>query len=215
MTVLVCVAHPDDEIIGCGATIAKFVEEGEEVIVVIFSYGQSKFWYRLMHPRSLVSEKQIIVKRVKEAKKASKIVGVHKLHFLGLTEFKFEEQKEHVKKSINKIIKKHKPHTIIFHSFRDAHKDHIFVNKIMKEIAKNLPYKPRLLRFQVNLWNFFSVDKTCVLIDVSKTFQKKMKALKEFKSQKKLINLMLPLIKFKSIFYGRKVGYKHVECFYE
>jgi LmbE family N-acetylglucosaminyl deacetylase len=211
----VCVAHPDDEVIGCGATIAKYAEEGEEVIVVIFSYGQSKFWYKLMHPDSLLNEKEIITKRIKETKEASEILGVKNIHFLGLTEFKFKKQEEQAKKAINEIIKKHKPRIIIYHSVRDAHDDHLFVNKIMKKIISKLSYKPRQLRFQVNLWDFFSQEKTCYLVDVSKTFKKKMKALKKFKSQSKLIKLMLPLIRLKSAFYGKKVGYKHTECFYE
>lgn len=37
--VLVCAAHPDDEILGCGATMARHVATGDEVHVVIFAQG--------------------------------------------------------------------------------------------------------------------------------------------------------------------------------
>ncbi|MFA4887817.1 MAG: PIG-L family deacetylase, partial [Candidatus Nanoarchaeia archaeon] len=38
-TILVFAAHPDDEIIGVGGTIAKYAQEGKDVIVTIFSDG--------------------------------------------------------------------------------------------------------------------------------------------------------------------------------
>jgi N-acetylglucosamine malate deacetylase 1 len=33
--ILVIVAHPDDEVLGCGATIAKHTENGDKVQVVL------------------------------------------------------------------------------------------------------------------------------------------------------------------------------------
>ncbi|MBI5485465.1 MAG: PIG-L family deacetylase [Deltaproteobacteria bacterium] len=37
--VLVVAAHPDDEVLGCGATIAKYVRNGDEVHVLILAEG--------------------------------------------------------------------------------------------------------------------------------------------------------------------------------
>ena len=37
--ILILVAHPDDEVLGCGGTIAKYAEEGEDVVSVILSDG--------------------------------------------------------------------------------------------------------------------------------------------------------------------------------
>ncbi len=39
MNVMVAVAHPDDEVIGCGGTIAKHVEAGDRVTLVTFTDG--------------------------------------------------------------------------------------------------------------------------------------------------------------------------------
>ena len=38
---LVVCAHPDDNILGAGGTIAKYSSEGKKVITVIASYGES------------------------------------------------------------------------------------------------------------------------------------------------------------------------------
>ena len=37
MTILVVAAHPDDEVLGCGASMAKWAKTGKEVHVVIIA----------------------------------------------------------------------------------------------------------------------------------------------------------------------------------
>ena len=39
--ILIIVAHPDDEVLGCGATIAKYTKNGNEVQVVFLADGFS------------------------------------------------------------------------------------------------------------------------------------------------------------------------------
>ncbi|MBI5682428.1 MAG: PIG-L family deacetylase [Deltaproteobacteria bacterium] len=39
MKILIVAAHPDDEVLGCGATIAKHTKTGDEVHVAIFAEG--------------------------------------------------------------------------------------------------------------------------------------------------------------------------------
>ena len=38
-SVLVVAAHPDDEVLGCGGTIARFAAEGYEVCTLILGEG--------------------------------------------------------------------------------------------------------------------------------------------------------------------------------
>ncbi|MCD6547303.1 MAG: PIG-L family deacetylase [Nanoarchaeota archaeon] len=211
MTVLVCAAHADDEVIGCGATIAKLAKT-EKVIVVIFSYGSGEAGSLLSWP-PFMSEEELRRKRILESKKACSILGVSETIFLGIiedieNEFDFEKRE----KLLN-IIKKYKPSKIFYHSAKDAHPHHIAVNKIMNEIISKLDYKPEVFKFQINLFDFGKKEPT-VIIDVSKEFPLKMKALSCFKSQILSIYLLEPLILLKGIIYGRRHGFKYAEYFY-
>ena len=40
-SILVVAAHPDDEVIGCGGTIAKHIDNGDTVSVLIVAEGET------------------------------------------------------------------------------------------------------------------------------------------------------------------------------
>ena len=39
ITILIVVAHPDDEVLGCGGSIAKWTQSGDDVHVLILAEG--------------------------------------------------------------------------------------------------------------------------------------------------------------------------------
>ena len=65
--IVVLCAHPDDEIIGVGGTIARYSKEGKKIHILVFSYGEKS------HP--WMQEGVQRHTREKESRKASSMVG--------------------------------------------------------------------------------------------------------------------------------------------
>jgi len=205
MTVMVFAAHPDDEVIGIGGTLAKLGED-EDIVVVIFSYGQKwPFW---------LSEREIIRRRVHEAKMAGDIIGVDRTVFLGLSDLKVSDEfNRSTFQNLKKLFNEVKPDKVFYHSIQDGHKDHRFVNRVVEELISRTNVER--YTFEINLWNWFQHKSPIVLFDVTDTWGKKMRAMNQFKSQSIFINILRALVVLKSHYYGDKYGYKYVEVFYK
>ncbi|MCD6576045.1 MAG: PIG-L family deacetylase [Nanoarchaeota archaeon] len=211
MTTIVFAAHADDEVIGCGGTIAKLAKK-EKVVVVIFSYGSGHAGILTSWP-PFMTEEQLRKRRIYESNRAGVILGVHKTIFLGIHSNIDEEFNQDHREKIAELINKYKPNKIFFHSNKDVHVDHIAVNKIINDILNELKYKGEVYTYQINL---FEIDKRepKIIYDVSKEFPLKIKALLCFKSQIISLLILSPLILLKGITQGRKYGFKFAEYFY-
>jgi LmbE family N-acetylglucosaminyl deacetylase len=72
-------AHPDDEAIGCGGTLAKAAVDGHRVVVVTATRGEhGEIPEGLLRPGE-----QLWQRRVAESAEAGRILGVHRWEFLG------------------------------------------------------------------------------------------------------------------------------------
>lgn len=72
-------AHPDDEAIGCGGTLAKASADGHRVVVVTATRGE----HGNMPDGLLEPGEQLWQRRVAESVEAGRILGVHRWEFLG------------------------------------------------------------------------------------------------------------------------------------
>jgi LmbE family N-acetylglucosaminyl deacetylase len=56
-TVLVIAAHPDDEVLGCGGTIARLAKEGTAVFIAILGKGITSRYKQHEHADSVLLRK--------------------------------------------------------------------------------------------------------------------------------------------------------------
>ncbi|PIN72268.1 hypothetical protein COV21_02695 [Candidatus Woesearchaeota archaeon CG10_big_fil_rev_8_21_14_0_10_45_5] len=210
-SVLIICAHPDDEIFGAGASIAKYAREGKRIRAVIFSYGEkSHMW---------LQKKISVGMRVNESKNADKIIGcTESAVFFGLEEGKFPAQirERGLDQKIREIILAEKPWRIFTHSFDDPHPDHRAVYKEVSEAVKETGIETEILMFEVwNLINLSNRNKPSTYINVSDTFGLKLAALREFRSQWLTMFFLLPKLIFSTFMNGLSCECRFAEKFYK
>ena len=114
MSVLVIAPHPDDEVLGCGGTIAKNVENGEEVFVVVVTKGCEP----LFHQDSVEKVRE-------ECKAADALLGVRKTIFLDFPAAMLEDVPRYkLNDALVDVIQGIKPSTVFIPHRGDMQLDH-------------------------------------------------------------------------------------------
>ncbi|MDO8510886.1 MAG: PIG-L deacetylase family protein [Nanoarchaeota archaeon] len=205
--IIVFSAHSDDFVIGAGGTIAKYTQQKNKVLAVVFSYGE------MSHP--WLKKKVVHKMRYKETVDASRLLRCRSI-FYDLRERKFLEdyQAKNMKETLVQLLEKEKPTKIFTHSHEDPHPDHRAVHEITLEVFNELQQKPEL--YMYSIWNpvSFKTHYPSLYVDISKTFSLKLKALWKFKSQK--VHVLYPffLLMYKSIKDGMKMRTRFGEHFF-
>lgn len=186
--ILVVAAHPDDEVLGCGATIAKHVLMGDEVHVVILAEGVTSRDQK----RARKKRKLELTNLAKHAKKAKDILGVKSLI---LYNFPDNQLDSITLLKITKVIEKHlvqiKPEIVYTHHSGDVNIDHRQVHDAVITACRPYPSQTvkTLLFFEVPSstdWNTpssrtpFSPD---WFVDVTETLLTKTQALEAYRSE--------------------------------
>jgi LmbE family N-acetylglucosaminyl deacetylase len=115
MKVLVIAAHPDDETLGLGGTIAKYSEQKDEVWVLILAEGSEGRTPRHRH----------IELRKKCASQACQVLGVSRVIFCDMQDQKLDVLPLlDVIKPIEDCVRKFKPDVVYTHFKEDVNQDH-------------------------------------------------------------------------------------------
>jgi N-acetylglucosamine malate deacetylase 1 len=122
--VLVVAPHPDDDILGCGGSIAKHIKNGHTVSIVYMTSGDAG---------SLEYSKEDLVRiREQEATNAEHMLGVTNLHFLR----NFDGWLSHDQKTVIQLIeliRQEQPDIVYVPHHADAHNDHVITHELVVE----------------------------------------------------------------------------------
>ena len=204
--ILVFCAHSDDEAVGMGGTIAKYVAEGKEIIKVVFSYGESS------HPH--FKEEVVIKRRVDETERASRFIGIKKTAFLGMKDTKVtEELNKRGLDVVKSIIKRYDPERIFVPSSQDPHPDHQAVHRAVLHAVDSMKKDYHVFAYEV--WNIVKEQHPFIYVDVTPYFKRKLDYIRLFRSQWQYMYALWLPVNIRSIAYGLKANCRYAERFYK
>lgn len=148
MKIVIIAAHPDDEVIGCGGSIAKWAKAGHEVHVVIMAEGATS----RDQNRDRVARSKEINSLHKAARVASDILGATSLAMLDFPDNRMDSaDKLDVIKAVETHINKIKPGMVVTHYASDLNVDHQIVHDAVITACRPEPDQSvqRLLAFEV------------------------------------------------------------------
>ncbi len=188
MKYLIIAAHPDDEILGCGGSMAKWIKEGHDVYILIMAEGATS--------RDLVRDRK---KRTEElnslklcANKAAKILGINTIELLDCPDNRMDSMNLlDVTKIVEKYVSKYNPDVIVTHHIGDTNIDHQVIHQAVITACRPTPKNKikRILSFEVQSsteWQSPVFNRPFIpnwFEDISKTLSLKLQALEAYKPE--------------------------------
>lgn len=179
--VMVFAPHPDDETLGCGGTMLKHVDNGDEVILVIATE---------MKVGKFLAEK--IICRMKEIEKVKELYKLSKLYELKFPTMEIDQiPKSKLVQKISKLIAGEKPNIIYLPYRGDVHSDHKIVFDSVVSASKSFRNNSieRILCYETISETDFSIDpdsnyfRPNVFVDISKYMRKKEEIISVYESE--------------------------------
>jgi LmbE family N-acetylglucosaminyl deacetylase len=147
-SVLVVAAHPDDEVLGCGGTIARHADAGDQVQVLIVAEGATS--RQLQRDRNQATGELSALAQA--AQRAGAILGAQGVELLDLPDNRLDSlDRLDLIKKIEERIGRHKPQVVYVHHAGDVNVDHRRLHEAVVTACRPTPGQPvrRLLSFEV------------------------------------------------------------------
>ena len=184
MNVLVVAAHPDDEVLGCGATIARHADRGDAVRVLILGEGITS-----RHDRPGQADPEEIRALHRAAARASDVLGAKDCELSSLPDNRFDTVALlDVVKIVERAVAAWQPDVVYTHHGGDLNIDHAITFRAVLTATRPTPGcgVRSLLAFEVpssTEWAFGQLEPRFTpdtFIEVAATLDRKIAALREY-----------------------------------
>jgi LmbE family N-acetylglucosaminyl deacetylase len=182
-SVLILVAHPDDEVLGCGGTIAKLAEQGAIIHVAFLADGVSS-------RKGRDTDVQIELRsRRAAAQKACDILGVKSVSFGDFPDNRMDTiPLLEIIQAVETLIAKHRPEMVFTHHAGDVNVDHRRMHEAVAAACRPQCGHPvnTLLCFEVPSSTEWQLPGSAPVftpnwfIDISSTLARKLTALEAY-----------------------------------
>lgn len=186
--ILVVVAHPDDEVLGCGATLLKHAKAGDAIHILILAEG--------MTSRDDVRDPIYRKKELERLHSASQRVAEY-LQAKSLEIGDFPDNRLDgveildVVKKVEKEIKKYSPEIVYTHHGGDLNIDHRIVNQAVVTACRPIPEQsvemllffetPSSTDYQIGMKDFQFTPNW--IVDIKETFSGKLEMLRFYQEE--------------------------------
>ena len=181
MNVLIIAPHPDDEVLGCGGTIAKRASQGHNVYVCVVTKGGEP----LFHEKDVEQVRS-------ECREADRLLGVKETIFLDYPAVRLEEVPRYLlNNGILKAVQSVRPDEVYLRHRGDMQLDH----KMIVDAAM-VALRPKYEHVISRIYSYETLSETgwdlpnvvnefipTVYEDIMETMEKKLAAMRIFQSQ--------------------------------
>ena len=215
--VLIIAAHPDDEILGCGGTAARYVMENKKVYTAILGEGITS----RRETRDREKDQAELARLKEQIRRANKIIGVSDLFIHDFPDNRFDTVPLlEIVKAVEKLVFKIEPKIIFTHFGNDLNCDHRLTYQAVLTATRPIggTTVKEIYSFETlssTEWNFPSRFDPDVFFDIENTLKLKMDAIKRY--EKELRDFPHPRslkgIEINAMNWGMKCGVKYAEAF--
>jgi LmbE family N-acetylglucosaminyl deacetylase len=175
--VAVLAPHMDDEVLGCGGTIARHVAVGSDVTVIFLTdgrHGGAGIASRDGHEPDL---QEIVAIRKAEARRAAQILGIRTLIFLDAEDSHLHSDRL-VADRLGEILERERPDIVYLPFFLEGHLDHRAANDVLLAATRG-----SALRFECRGYEVWTPLFANCMINIDETVDLKRQALSCYQSQ--------------------------------
>jgi LmbE family N-acetylglucosaminyl deacetylase len=220
MNILIVVAHPDDEVLGCGGAIAKHTEQGDRIHILILAEGVTS----RDSCRNRDTRESELSELGQVAHHSGKILGVTSVTLHDFPDNRMDScDLLDVVKVVEKAIAEYSPEVIYTHHSGDLNIDHRITHQAVVTAARPLPGSlvKTLLFFEVPSSTEWQTPNSATgfnpnwFIDISDELKIKLKALNAYQSEMRdwPHSRSIDAVKYLAKWRGATVGVEAAEAF--
>lgn len=189
-SILVVAAHPDDEVLGCGGTIAKHARSGDDVHILVLAEGATS--RAGSRARGLAASAGALRRLRDAARRAGKLLGAASVELEDLPDNRLDGvELLDVVKRIETAVRAVRPGVVYTHHSGDVNVDHRIVHDAVIAAVRPQPGTgvAGLYFFETpssTEWrppNSLPAFQPTHFVDVSQTLERKMAALRVYASE--------------------------------
>ncbi len=198
-TILVLAPHTDDGELGCGASIARCLEEGASIYYVAFSTADESVPSHF--PKNQLEA---------EVKEATQSLGINPDHLIVYKHKvrKLNYVRQEILEELIALREQIKPDIVFLPSSKDIHQDHTTVSQ---EGIRAFKFAT-ILGYEL-IWNNLGFNTDCFITVEEKHVLKKTKALEAYKTQEGRAYMDPDFIRSLAKVRGTQIGVDYAEAF--